>query len=130
MIIARILYSIICVVATSATQIEQILRIGISTIFFFKQKTAYEMRISDWSSDVCSSDLPLAVGATYHDHQRVAPTARGLSERFTAFSAAFDDADDDDGDGRADPRLNPEYVVYELRGLAPDRKSTRLNSSH
>src|SRR3546814_6347311 len=26
-------------------------------IFFFKQKTAYEMRISDWSSDVCSSDL-------------------------------------------------------------------------
>src|SRR3546814_4130010 len=35
--------------------------------FFFKQKTAYEMRISDWSSDVCSSDLvesaqPLAPG--------------------------------------------------------------------
>src|SRR3546814_6169050 len=30
--------------------------------FFFKQKTAYEMRISDWSSDVCSSDLPDRVG--------------------------------------------------------------------
>src|SRR3546814_4677051 len=30
--------------------------------FFFKQKTAYEMRISDWSSDVCSSDL-LEAGA-------------------------------------------------------------------
>src|SRR3546814_4965311 len=29
-------------------------------IFFFKQKTAYEMRISDWSSDVCSSDLEQA----------------------------------------------------------------------
>src|SRR3546814_3316680 len=28
--------------------------------FFFKQKTAYEMRISDWSSDVCSSDLQSA----------------------------------------------------------------------
>src|SRR3546814_8640216 len=28
-------------------------------IFFFKQKTAYEMRISDWSSDVCSSDLEI-----------------------------------------------------------------------
>src|SRR3546814_16792658 len=28
--------------------------------FFFKLKTAYEMRISDWSSDVCSSDLPNA----------------------------------------------------------------------
>src|SRR3546814_2819328 len=26
-------------------------------VFFFKQKTAYELRISDWSSDVCSSDL-------------------------------------------------------------------------
>src|SRR3546814_1532881 len=31
-------------------------------VFFFKQKTAYEMRISDWSSDVCSSDLQ-TVGA-------------------------------------------------------------------
>src|SRR3546814_2252902 len=30
-------------------------------VFFFKQKTAYEMRISDWSSDVCSSDLEFAV---------------------------------------------------------------------
>src|SRR3546814_1596828 len=30
--------------------------------FFFKQKTAYEMRISDWSSDVCSSDLVEKVG--------------------------------------------------------------------
>src|SRR3546814_19915075 len=29
-------------------------------VFFFKQKTAYEMRISDWSSDVCSSDLQYA----------------------------------------------------------------------
>src|SRR3546814_7914887 len=32
-----------------------------SLFFFFKQKTAYEMRISDWSSDVCSSDLLLAL---------------------------------------------------------------------
>src|SRR3546814_13899702 len=30
-------------------------------VFFFKQKTAYEMRISDWSSDVCSSDLVVEV---------------------------------------------------------------------
>src|SRR3546814_2290175 len=40
--------------------------------FFFKQKTAYEMRISDWSSDVCSSDLeapetPLIVAETRVD---------------------------------------------------------------
>src|SRR3546814_3085101 len=33
-------------------------------VFFFKQKTAYEMRISDWSSDVCSSDL--AAGERLH----------------------------------------------------------------
>src|SRR3546814_10736685 len=30
---------------------------ALSVLLFFKQKTAYEMRISDWSSDVCSSDL-------------------------------------------------------------------------
>src|SRR3546814_10209440 len=33
-------------------------------IFFFKQKTAYEMRISDWSSDVCSSDLRACGGCS------------------------------------------------------------------
>src|SRR3546814_5250677 len=31
--------------------------LGVLSVCFFKQKTAYEMRISDWSSDVCSSDL-------------------------------------------------------------------------
>src|SRR3546814_286964 len=35
------------------------MRVVCTFIFFFKQKTADEMRISDWSSDVCSSDLPL-----------------------------------------------------------------------
>src|SRR3546814_3217548 len=34
-------------------------------VFFFKQKTADELRISDWSSDVCSSDLTLAVDNMY-----------------------------------------------------------------
>src|SRR3546814_8165527 len=34
--------------------------------FFFKQKTAYEMRISDWSSDVCSSDLFTTMGLLYN----------------------------------------------------------------
>src|SRR3546814_3541283 len=46
--------------------------------FFFKQKTAYEMRISDWSSDVCSSDLGGVLGeeldsdltpVLHHDHR-------------------------------------------------------------
>src|SRR3546814_1242620 len=50
-------------------------------VFFFKQKTAYEMRISDWSSDVCSSDLRAArqaeIEADLHD---VLPSAAGRGE--------------------------------------------------
>src|SRR3546814_4649669 len=45
-------YSFICI-----TYIELIHWFLLFWLFFFKQKTAYEMRISDWSSDVCSSDL-------------------------------------------------------------------------
>src|SRR3546814_3338549 len=41
----------------------------ISFFFFFKQKTAYDMRISDWSSDVCSSDLKAIVGANAFAHE-------------------------------------------------------------
>src|SRR3546814_4320895 len=48
-------------------------------VFFFKQKTAYEMRISDWSSDVCSSDLAAGLasvsigeGASAADQQSTA----------------------------------------------------------
>src|SRR3546814_6809953 len=41
-------------------------------IFFFKQKTAYEMRISDWSSDVCSSDLD-AYKAAYAEFEKQNP---------------------------------------------------------
>src|SRR3546814_8426887 len=37
--------------------------------FFFKQKTAYEMRISDWSLDVCSSDLFYSVAITNNRQQ-------------------------------------------------------------
>src|SRR3546814_5428717 len=38
--------------------------------FFFKQKTAYEMRISDWSSDVCSSDLGVPAGRAVRQVRR------------------------------------------------------------
>src|SRR3546814_4529552 len=41
--------------------------------FFFKQKTAYEMRISDWSSDVCSSDLGGGAGAVAGCKARLSP---------------------------------------------------------
>src|SRR3546814_9018343 len=44
--ISRLSYGILVVLSWSLV-----------SFFFFKQKTAYEMRISDWSSDVCSSDL-------------------------------------------------------------------------
>src|SRR3546814_1880918 len=63
--------------------------------FFFKQKTAYEMRISDWSSDVCSSDLnplyTLAVAAgpveaedgppVMHDQNNPVPEIERLPQR-------------------------------------------------
>src|SRR3546814_19072248 len=70
--------------------------ICVVSVFFFKQKTAYEMRISDWSSDVCSSDLPDAgqreqdvrdlwkgEGCRIRRHRKVARDARlrTLSER-------------------------------------------------
>src|SRR3546814_4506348 len=62
--------------------------------FFFKQKTAYEMRISDWSSDVCSSDLKMrrhcvplpdyAVGFVDRWFERAAHPDRGLLEAIGA----------------------------------------------
>src|SRR3546814_14651961 len=48
-----------------------------SIFFFFKQKTAYEMRISDWSSDVCSSDL-IAAGSQHQ--QRLAVQRRAAEQ--------------------------------------------------
>src|SRR3546814_8826145 len=62
----------------------------LNLFFFFKQKTAYEMRISDWSSDVCSSDLlpspapaPLikADAASYRHAPRVASEATRPAQR-------------------------------------------------
>src|SRR3546814_6138164 len=54
--------------------------------FFFKQKTAYEMRISDWSSDVCSSDLDRFEGRhrprlTVDEHREIA--GRQATDRTT-----------------------------------------------
>src|SRR3546814_9138901 len=44
--------------------LELLMVIFFCLLFFFRQKTAYEMRISDWSSDVCSSDLIQCVVAS------------------------------------------------------------------
>src|SRR3546814_6540705 len=66
--------------------------------FFFKQKTAYEMRISDWSSDVCSSDLDrwieirqIGENGTVNAHiinDRVAWSGKRDGLRYSLFSAA------------------------------------------
>src|SRR3546814_7313118 len=53
--------------------------------FFFKQKTAYEMRISDWSSDVCSSDLPAAlVEALFYKKSGTPDQVRGDGKLMSA----------------------------------------------
>src|SRR3546814_4378089 len=104
---------------------------------FFKQKTAYEMRISDWSSDVCSSDLerPLLF-------IKARPSAR-LSEDAmrTHLSARLDRWCMPDviefvedlplgATGKVDKKqLRARSSATEGQEKA-DRKSTRLNSSH
>src|SRR3546814_4904809 len=55
--------------------------------FFFKQKTAYERRISDWSSDVCSSDLP---GPRMPTVSRRDAGAGGADVRLTRLKARAD----------------------------------------
>src|SRR3546814_949026 len=97
--------------------------------FFFKQKTAYEMRISDWSSDVCSSDL----------HVDRAPHRR--ARQFGIPQIAFEIEDLGIGDPcLVDHRLI-EQVARAEKGVhralpiggdedQADRKSTRLNSRH
>src|SRR3546814_16485394 len=62
--------------------------------FFFKQKTAYEMRISDWSSDVCSSDLQ-------DDEPQHGRAGMAKLPEIEAEAAV----EQDDGDGELDDRL-------------------------
>src|SRR3546814_4982391 len=57
-------------------------------VFFFKQKTAYEMRSSDWSSDVCSSDLHGAVPAGRGGGGPVSGTRRSEIRRRRGAEAA------------------------------------------
>src|SRR3546814_7288602 len=58
-----------------------VLNVGVySFVCFFKQKTAYDMRISDWISDVCSSDLDYAEAAEFFE----ALSRRALDEQAAA----------------------------------------------
>src|SRR3546814_6696500 len=100
--------------------------------FFFKQKTAYEMRISDWSSDVCSSDLLVEhVVDADGDFGEVADVRRTRQVdvaggfQLTISQAALA--------GVAAEQLVTEQVavlVGVVQRAEVDRKSTRLNSSH
>src|SRR3546814_3536346 len=69
------------------------LYIVIVFIFFFKQKTAYEMRISDWSSDVCSSDL---------QHQAEQQYGNDVAGDFLAQPVCREHPGGDHGEGRLD----------------------------
>src|SRR3546814_5530892 len=102
--------------------------VGLS-LFLFRQKTAYELRIGDWSSDVCSSDLPslarLMAASQRGDrsaYRALLADCRKWLERYFARRIAPHHIDD----------LVQETLVSMHRKLATweDRKSTRLNSSH
>src|SRR3546814_3469855 len=83
-------------------------------VFFFKQKTAYEMRISDWSSDVCSSDLLVEpVGQGVHGLRAVEEGAVQGDHRLRPARIAADHAVD---------RLRLEADAVEQR-VGQDRKS-------
>src|SRR3546814_10490000 len=99
--------------------------------FFFKQKTAYEMRISDWSSDVCSSDLQIGPGVA------VAIGVFGLRAGETALEDLAHHREIVIGRGLLDIELAILALAEALRPRddhraerVGDRKSTRLNSSH
>src|SRR3546814_4699024 len=97
-------------------------------LFFFKQKTAYEMRISDWSSDVCSSDLrflpALRTGVDF-------PTILlqgfyGLDRAFLAACRANPDRDYGYPDSRL--ALRPERTHARGIGWRSDEHTSELQS--
>src|SRR3546814_11218095 len=106
-------------------------------VFFFKQKTAYEMRISDWSSDVCSSDLGWSVPreARQAALQGLEPDLRAAlelaAERIRAYHAGQKPEDRDETDaagvrkiGRASCRERGcQYVAIAVVGVSLKKKT-------
>src|SRR3546814_4034733 len=101
------------------------------------------MRISDWSSDVCSSDLntPLTVGswdrqkrifANPDDHSYVqvgfATFFLNRTNRSGILNAGVIGGRDQTGLWKIDARYNADELIFRIESI--DRKSTRLNSSH
>src|SRR3546814_3434836 len=122
--------------------------ISLLFFFFFKQKTAYEMRISDWSSDVCSSDLTGRIrlslfkreldrtGAEAGHRHAEDPFALGGhitgADRLIEFLGRDIDAQPFAVGARAF-KLPAEIRHHRVTATVVaqgDRKSTRLNSSH
>src|SRR3546814_5841218 len=113
---------------------------GMGVFFFFMQKTAYELRISDWSSDVCSSDLTALaaigtlalagvppLGGAWTKEAVIA--AAGHEQKIVAVACMVA------GGLSAAYALRLHLLAYGFtaapgEGAQPDRKSTRLNSSH
>src|SRR3546814_14268831 len=93
------------------------------TFFLSKKKTAYEMRISDWSSDVCSSDLP---GGTMDEpdfHQQEEDRfARDLAEKINAMALA--------GQFDALVVVAPARTMGELRPLWHKEVAARIIGEH
>src|SRR3546814_982697 len=112
--------------------------------FFFKQKTAYEMRISDWSSDVCSSDLEhLALADELLRQLHCQPRRGEIADRRQQafFSESFHQMVEAAVHLAEHVVLRDAHILEEQLGgvlrfqphlgeIAADRKSTRLNSSH
>src|SRR3546814_2353270 len=108
-------------------------------IFFFKQKTAYEMRISDWSSDVCSSDL-VKINDKHIEVivrqmlRRVNITNAGDTSFITGEqverSELLNENDRMDAEGKIPATYDNVLLGITKASLSTDRKSTRLNSRH
>src|SRR3546814_6865351 len=104
---------------------------------FFKQKTAYEMRISDWSSDVCSSDLMIRLRHASQINGREANEIILLNSHdgtssYQMLAGMFRFVCQNGlvcGDTVADVRV-PHKGDVAGHVIEGDRKSTRLNSSH
>src|SRR3546814_10323136 len=95
----------------------------ITLFFFFKQKTAYEMRISDWSSDVCSSDLNegrdghAAIGVSARRPHRIGPPSPQRRSSRSGDGASWTSLFTGDPDDRPRSASRSEEHTSELQSL-------------
>src|SRR3546814_3524011 len=115
-------------------------------LFFFKQKTAYEMRISDWSSDVCSSDLAEAARARANRYKPLAEQQAVSQQDYTDALAQARGAEAADKQQQAaleSAQVNLEFTtvpapitgrsgrsLFTVRGIGRAHVRTPLTSAH